>query len=705
MTSPSSAKSLFDSGLRNLKAGKLQEAEAAIAQAISLDEKNPNYWIQLGAVWMRMGHLQKALDANQMALSLSPNHADALYNIGSLLIQAGKSEIGLSFLEKAYAAGQDSSLAEKLGDMFSQEKLFKKAAFYFSKALASRKTDEKIQRKLAASLSRAGEISQAASLYMDLVNRFPGNQEYLAPFVEACGFLTFQEYSDKARNALLACLKAEGLPTRNLRTPWTALLMTDPRFETLRLLAAEKNAVLLTSLAPVLDDSFFCLGLQKIPALTAAPEKIATILRKTFLLDWKNAANWPKESLVFLTSLAIQCWYNDFVFYETAAEREAVLDLESFLKTSLSDPKTADDTARLFSLYGCYRPLYEIAPQATPSNLPFSKGTLYHLKPLIKAQILNPHREQELRPTIPSFCEIKDAVSKSVQSMYEQRPYPRWTSVNVGTIPESLAELSRNMEALVAGCGTGQEPALYANAMPYAHITAVDLSLPSIAYAKRMAEELGYLSKVDFRRGDLMEIEKIGKHFDFVASSGVLHHLKDPEKGLAAILSVLKPGGRLSVSLYSEIARTARLGPAAAYIQEKGYTSSTDDIRQFRHDLLSLPEDDPRRRCAAIPDFYSLSECNDLLFHVQEHRYTFPQIKALTEKFSLELVHIYLRPDAVKKYAEMFPSAPGAFDFDRLHAFEQRNPETFLGMYKLYFRRKGEESAHPLDPLIRLGAI
>jgi SAM-dependent methyltransferase len=202
-----------------------------------------------------------------------------------------------------------------------------------------------------------------------------------------------------------------------------------------------------------------------------------------------------------------------------------------------------------------------------------------------------------------------------------------------------------------------------------------------------------------------MEVGKIGRDFDLVVSSGVLHHLKDPEKGLIAIRDVMKPGGRMNISLYSKIARDYALNPASEYIREKGYTSSSDDIRTFRHDLMKLPEGDPRRRCIRASDFFMLSECNDLLFHVQEHRFTFLTLKALTEKNGLELFHIYMAPPTLKKWEKKYPDDPVRFDFERLHEFEVENPDAFLEMYKVYFHHKGEDSPHQLDPLIRAGLI
>ncbi len=326
------------------------------------------------------------------------------------------------------------------------------------------------------------------------------------------------------------------------------------------------------------------------------------------------------------------------------------------------------------------------------------------MAPLLKAQFENPKYELSLIPKIKSFTEIEDVTSKAVQKMYESRPYPRWTSVNSTKVSDSLKKISHDIEILVAGCGTGQEPCLYASVLPDARITAIDLSRSSIAYGMRMAEELGYLNRITFLHGDLMKVSELNKKFDYVVSSGVLHHLKEPEKGLSAILATLKEGGKMSLSLYSKHARDIILNPASDYIKEKNYSSSLDDIRQFRQDIFKCSPGDPKTFCSRAGDFFNLSECNDLLFHVQEHRYTFPLIQDMADRHGLAPYQVSLSAQKKKDFFEMFPEGKLS-DLDLMDKFELRYPDAFAEMYKVYFSRKGNNSPHPLDILIQLGSI
>ena len=131
----------------------------------------------------------------------------------------------------------------------------------------------------------------------------------------------------------------------------------------------------------------------------------------------------------------------------------------------------------------------------------------------------------------------------------EQRPYPRWSSSAVSALQADL-KASLGLEILVAGCGTGQETAFYANTAQGAQITAADLSRTSIAYGMRQAKEMGFLPRINFLHGDLMQVGKLEKTFRLHHQLGVLHHLKDPEKVWLLLFQRSNLTGMSSVPLF-----------------------------------------------------------------------------------------------------------------------------------------------------------
>ena len=92
------------------------------------------------------------------------------------------------------------------------------------------------------------------------------------------------------------------------------------------------------------------------------------------------------------------------------------------------------------------------------------------------------------------------------------------------------------------GCGTGQMTAALA---PFVqHVIAVDGSAAMLQAAKRRVQGLG---NVELRRGDLEALPIDDGRLDAATLVLVLHHLAEPERALAEVFRVLKPGGQLLV--------------------------------------------------------------------------------------------------------------------------------------------------------------
>lgn len=122
---------------------------------------------------------------------------------------------------------------------------------------------------------------------------------------------------------------------------------------------------------------------------------------------------------------------------------------------------------------------------------------------------------------------------------------------------------------------------------PDIHFTAIDLSLASLAYAKKKAGEYG-ADNLEFMHCDILDLDQIEKTFDIIECSGVLHHMQNPEEGWKHLIRRLSPGGRMNIGLYSLAARES-VQAARKYAAEKGYPATTEGIRAFRQDILPSP--------------------------------------------------------------------------------------------------------------------
>lgn len=287
-----------------------------------------------------------------------------------------------------------------------------------------------------------------------------------------------------------------------------------------------------------------------------------------------------------------------------------------------------------------------------------------------------------------------DAVTGAVAAQYRDWPYPTWSRVTPPrpeTVPAWVeardqgrpSGLPVEAELLVAGCGTGREAALWALRFPDARITAIDLSAASLAYARERCAALG-LGRIDFRRLDLRDVAGLGRPFDFIACSGVLHHMPDPEEGWAALAAALRPGGAMRVMLYSKLARL-KVRAAQRHIADLfGRPVDSDLLREARRRVIErAPE-----LLASWPDFYSLAGVHDLLLHRHEDPFDVPRIARALDRLGLELLAFELpTPWHRARYRDEHPEDPAFRDVSAWAALEMREPFLFQAMYDFSCRK------------------
>jgi len=432
-------------------------------------------------------------------------------------------------------------------------------------------------------------------------------------------------------------------------------------------------------------DKLFLAYLTQCINTNSTLERWLTELRRSLLLASDNI-NLPE----LVCALALQCFANEYLFSVSGEEEQVLIRIEQ-----AADKVIAVSQALLASMY---RPLIDIA--ADLQSLAHSDLPLLSL--LIKRTLLDVQQEQKHQTCfrkigIYSTDKNINNVSDQVRNQYEENPYPRWqippapTPIPLVQILQQLPGVNRerlpngNISVLIAGCGTGFEPIELARLDKNTQITALDLSSKSLAYAQRMANELS-ISNVDFVQGNILDAAELNTHFDLINSTGVMHHMENPQAGWKTLCGILKPGGVMRISLYSELARR-RIVLAHQKIQELQLGNSNNDIKKFRGTIFSQPSGSPLAELAQSDDFYSLSGCRDLLFHVQEHRFTLLQLQVIIAELGLTLIGFEAPAWARQQFHQQHNNTQAALDLEKWHEFETRHPDTFVGMYQLWLQK------------------
>jgi SAM-dependent methyltransferase len=450
------------------------------------------------------------------------------------------------------------------------------------------------------------------------------------------------------------------------------------------------------------QDQLLMALMRSAPVRTIALEEVLTDARRQ-LLARATAAEDHRDSLPdFACALAQQCFINEYVFAVSAQEADQIRALNDALATALASG--ADIAPLRLAAVAAYGPLHALAQadallqrslqQSLQGSWPAA------VEALITQQVREPRMEREI--AIPALTAIEDEVSRKVQHQYEAMPYPRWIKAAAAGQPVTLDWYLRSqfpsapirttlpqggLDILIAGCGTGQHAIETAQRFAQARVLAIDLSRTSLGYAIRKARALGLdqgLGHIEYAQADILKLTTLGRSFDLIEASGVLHHMRDWAEGWRALLVLLRPGGFMHVGLYSALARED-IRAARAFIAERGYGESADDIRRCRQDILQLEEGSAVRNVTKYPDFFTISECRDLLFHVQEQQLSIPQIAAFLRAHGLTFLG-FTGP-AARGYRARFPNDAAMTDLEQWHAFETENPTAFAGMYQFWVQK------------------
>ena len=152
----------------------------------------------------------------------------------------------------------------------------------------------------------------------------------------------------------------------------------------------------------------------------------------------------------------------------------------------------------------------------------------------------------------------------------------------------------------------------------------------------------------------------------------------------------------MHIGLYSELARKM-IVEARETIAARGYGQSAEEIRRFRQEIMATDKNASIRKVLSFGDFFSLSECRDLLFHVQEHRFTLPQIARFLNENDLVFLGFDLPLEVIEQYNKRFPEDEAATNLDLWDQFEEENPDTFVQMYQFWVQKPSAEKNAPAN--------
>lgn len=551
------------------------------------------------------------------------------------------------------------------------------------------RTDHTAYDFLGDIYAEQGQKIPAVENYAQAVAYDPDNIAYQQKLVDSVGSTKFKKINPNLKGVLQVCLENDAIDLRHFGRGWLSINERNKGFSSFYKLAKSKKYLIFkkamdakVSCDPLID-SFFLTGLGQFIVPESLFEQWLIYLRR-YLLEQVSSDNEifsDPDFMAYITcTLSRYCFMTDYVF--------PVSDEEAPLIKTLREAILSTDQPDLVQLacLGCYEPLYQLEhAQSYAEQLEGGDD----VSQILKSQIEDYYKLQAIKAGIKTLSDIKDPVSMNVQEQYEVFPYPRWRVVSGSHYHKEIEGPLQGdaPDILIAGCGTGQEAIHMAYVFPDAKITAIDLSRSSLAYAISKAEEFD-VKNIEFFHCDILDVSKLGKHFDYITSSGVLHHMDDPVKGWAALDSVLKEKGLMRIALYSAHARWA-INKARDVIKKHDIGFDAESIISFRRDIQNYLKLKEIRYIENFYDYYFLPECRDLLFHVQEHQFDLNKINDILDQFELEFLQFHLSGAEIDRYKRQNKEDVDARDLKRWAAWEENNADLFRAMYVFWCRKKG----------------
>ena len=180
---------------------------------------------------------------------------------------------------------------------------------------------------------------------------------------------------------------------------------------------------------------------------------------------------------------------------------------------------------------------------------------------------------------------IEDETVKKITDFYSVAPFPNYekkddkSSINYKGDTNYLAKTVKkfigfNKDILEVGCGTGQL-SLYLGIGTNNRVFALDPTLESINLGNKFSIE-NKINNIKFVNADIFDDLFSDQIFDFIWTSGVLHHTKNPSLAFDIISKYLKKDGYILLGLYNKYGRLRTIFRKLLYKKKSNQNNRSD---------------------------------------------------------------------------------------------------------------------------------
>jgi 2-polyprenyl-3-methyl-5-hydroxy-6-metoxy-1,4-benzoquinol methylase len=683
----------------------VQEATRDFAKLQSAEHTNTN-----------QDALETVLYKVKQALDINPSGIRGLNLFARIELFAGNPHKAQLIIDRALITNPDSpTVLYSAGHVALALGKLKLAEKHFSASLKISKVATRSASSLAYTYLKQGKYVAAFQLYQELIKTQENDPHIRNKLFEAAAHINADYYSKELEANVLRYLSFENVDHSLLRNLITTLL--HHKFQI-------NEASTPLEFEQIANDPLLLSSLNRFYFCDALLERLFISLRQTLLFNTVQDMTIPSTHLALAHDMAVQTQLNEYVWPITQNEQDIITGLEKLLLQVTENTQwQLDDIAPALLILAQYKDLSKtplasiLASKAVKRALKTS-----YLNDIVDYAINTRDQEIELAKNLPYWSHThpsnnesdnkssnesnnesnrQNSVSFKVRAQYEENPYPRWKDMGFNTAGSYQQALLKNfpelnlshwqgkkkLNVLVAGCGTGRQAIRLASYFNDLNIIAIDLSGRSLAYAKQQASKYK-VENIQFIQADILEFSDFPILFDVIECSGVLHHMEDPEQGLQSLQRLLSPTGVMKIALYSETARKQVISFRKLMAHNKQQSGQDLDQRLLRQALLMNQIPGDWGDIINSNDFFSMSNCRDLIFHAQEQQFTPNTISNLLTNNQLDFIGMLATTSAQQAFKTTIGKLNGHNTLENWDKVEQRQQDIFSGMYQFYCRKQ-----------------
>ncbi len=710
----SSAAENLAEAARLYRAGDRDGARDLCERLVAAEPGNADALNLRGLIDHRAGAHAAAADWISRALEIEPENAVFHFNLGETLRAREKVDEATAAYYRAL--GFDPTLAgayTNLGLLCLERRRLPEAADVLRRATAYMPTDGAAYARLGVAQAERGELDEALTAFARAIRFEPGNPDHTDLFLRALDACPFPSMPPGPVGELRACFDLDTIEHQKLVPAAVAVLKRDERFAGLLAMTDGEDIVAIMAAAAggVFDDLLsepLLLGLLVNTVVTDDETvRVLSTVRRAIVLQGEQGTA-PEDLVVgrrrqFVIALALQCFATDYAWHETPREALAAGYMISEVRRGLDAIGDASGAEawdlemwnRLAVVATC-RPIRRIEGIEKLLGLGLPAEAPYR-RMLIRRQLAEPLRERELATTI---TRVAGPAPESGGNGADAPPYPRWrrpAEAGPGDradnpeepVPGFLApEYARaGARVLIAGCSTGRRALRLAAAHDNVEILATDPSLGNLAYAARMAAEMG-VGNIEFRQVPRERLGRIDGRFHIVHTGDTMLRTDDAMGPWRALADRLLPDGLMHVQARARRIPEA-LAAARSLVRERSLAGDAEGVREARKLLLDLPEGEPARGIVAADGFHDLHRCRDLLFpDGEEALFTVADLREALPDLKLRFLAYEVRKRAaMKDFAELFGDSANPEDLDQWAELEERRPGALGDTHRIWCRK------------------